>query len=126
MITSTSLPEKYLASFTDGVHQALADTTPEHGGRSGGFRPHDLLEAAVASCLCIVVRMAADKRGIPLAGVRASVALNRDAKDESVFEYSLELEGELTAEQRALLLRAATACPVKRTLSRRISFRALE
>ncbi|MBU1230039.1 MAG: OsmC family protein [Proteobacteria bacterium] len=95
-------------------------------GGPGGFRPHDLLEAAVASCLCIVVRMAADKRGIPLAGVRASVAVNRDAKDESVFEYSLELEGDLTAEQRTLLLRAATACPVKRTLSRRIAFRALE
>ncbi len=130
MITSTSLPEKFLTRFTDGAHEALADTTPEHGGQSGGFRPHALLEAALANCLCMTVRIAADKRGIPLAGVRASVVLSREGQtgetgetDESVFTYAIELDGDLSEAQRAALLRAAGGCPVKKTLSRKVVFR---
>lgn len=126
MITSTGLPEKYLARFTDGKREALTDTTPQHGGTGAGFKPMDLLEAAVASCITTVLRMAADKRGIPLTGIRASVGLNLESKEESVFTYSVELDGELTDEQRSTLLRAAEACPVKKALSRSIVFRAQE
>jgi putative redox protein len=126
VITSTSLPDKYLARFSDGTHEALTDTVPEHGGQSAGFRPHDLLEAALASCICTIVRIAADKRGIPLAGVRVSVALNRENTEESVFITSIELEGDLSPEQRDTLLRSASACPVKKTLSKRIVFQAAQ
>ena len=126
MITSTSLPEKYLTRFTDGAYEALADTTPEHGGRSGGFRPHALLEAALANCLCMVVRIAADKRGIPLGGVRVRVDLKREGTGEtgeSVFTYAIELDGDLSEAQRATLLRAAQGCPIKKTLSQKVVFR---
>jgi putative redox protein len=123
MITSTSLPEKYLARFTDGTHEALADTAPEYGGAFAGFKPVDLLEAALANCVTMVVRIAADKRSIPLAGVSVQVKLNRENKDESVFEYSIDLRGELTDEQRATLLRAASGCPVKKILSGAVSFK---
>ncbi len=123
MITSTSLAEKYLARFTDGTHEALADTAQEYGGAFAGFKPVDLLEAALANCVTMVVRIAADKRNIPLAGVTVQVKLNRENKDESVFEYSIVLQGELTDEQRATLLRAASGCPVKKILSGAVSFK---
>ncbi|MDP2847717.1 MAG: OsmC family protein [Humidesulfovibrio sp.] len=123
MITSTSQPDKYLARFTDGTHEAFADTTPEYGGAFAGFKPVDLLEAALANCITMVVRIAADKRGIPLAGVIVTAHLNRDNKDESVFEYTIDLQGELTDDQRAGLLRAASGCPVKKILSGAVSFK---
>ncbi|MBI5519559.1 MAG: OsmC family protein [Desulfovibrio sp.] len=123
MITSTSQPEKYLARFTDGAHEALADTTPEYGGKSAGFKPVDLLEAALANCVTMVVRIAADKRNIPLEGVEVQVTLNRENKDESVFEYKIDLRGQLTDDQKATLLRAASGCPVKKILGGAVSFK---
>ncbi|HWR04943.1 MAG TPA: OsmC family protein [Humidesulfovibrio sp.] len=123
MITSTSQPEKYLARFTDGTHEALADTAPEYGGAFAGFKPVDLLEAALANCITMVVRIAADKRNIPLTGISVRVGLNRENKDESVFEYAIDMQGDLTDEQRATLLRAASGCPVKKILSGAVSFK---
>lgn len=125
MITSTSLPEKYRARFTDGEHEALADTGQDHGGQFAGFRPHDLLSAALANCLGMTVRIAADARGIPLAGVTVRVQLNTDSAGGNVFEFDIELAGELTEEQRASLLRAAQGCPVKKLLGGPVSFRSL-
>ena len=123
MITSTSLDEKYLARFTDGSHEALADTLPEYGGKGGGFKPVDLLEAALANCITMVLRIAADKRGIPLTGVSVQVQLNRENKAESVFEYRIAMQGELTEDQRAILLRAAGGCPVKKILGGAVAFK---
>lgn len=123
MIISTSQSEKYLARFTDGTHEALSDTALEYGGAFAGFKPVDLLEAALANCITMVVRIAADKRNIPLAGISVRVGLNRENKDESVFEYAIDLQGELTGEQRAALLRAASGCPVKKILSGAVSFK---
>ena len=123
MITSTSLSEKYLARFTDGTHEAHTDTTPQYGGASAGFKPVELLEASLAACINTVLRIAADKRSIPLTGASVQVRLNRDNKDESVFEYAIDMQGELTEEQRATLLRAIAGCPVKKILSGAVSFK---
>jgi len=46
-----------------------------------------------------------------------SVSLDRTRPDEVVFQYEIELDGDLKAEQRDSLLRAAGACPVRRTFS---------
>jgi putative redox protein len=49
MIEATSKSIRYQTQLTSGAHSALSDTTRDKGGRESGFRPHDLLEAAVAS-----------------------------------------------------------------------------
>ncbi|MDR3641431.1 MAG: OsmC family protein [Humidesulfovibrio sp.] len=123
MITSTSLPEKYCARFTDGKHEALADAPVEMGGQFAGFKPVQMLEAALATCITIVLRIAADKREIPLEGAEAVVKLNQDNKDESVFEYRVELKGKLTDDQRTTLLRAVAGCPVKKIMGGAVSFK---
>jgi putative redox protein len=70
----------------------------------------------------MAVRMYADKHGIPLAGVTTRVKLDRSLPDETVFRYAVELGGDLTPEEEERLLLAARACPVRRTLSKRIRF----
>jgi putative redox protein len=121
MIRAKSQPTPYQTCFSDGEHEGISDTTADKGGQHSGFRPHDLLEAALATCVSMTVRMYAEHHGIPLRGVTANVSLDRGA-DEAVFRYDVELDGDLTTEQRARLLRAAAACPVRRTLSKRIRF----
>jgi uncharacterized OsmC-like protein len=40
-----------------------------------------------------------------------------------VFEYKVELKGNLTDEQRATLLRAVAGCPVKKIMGGAVSFK---
>ena len=123
MITSKSLTEKYLTSINDGKHETLTDAPEAMGGKSAGFKPVELLEAALSSCINIVLRVAADARAIPLTGVTVQVKLNQENKDESVFEYKIDMQGDLTDEQRAALLRAVAGCPVKKIMGGAVSFK---
>jgi putative redox protein len=122
MIYARSQLARYQTSFSDGEHEGVADTTADKGGEHAGFRPHDLLEAALAACVNMSVRMYADHHGIPLRGVTAKVSLDRTDPDEVVFRYDLEVDGELTEEQRDRLVQASHACPVRKTLSKKIRF----
>ena len=122
MICAKSQLARYQTRFSDGEHEGIADTTADKGGAHFGFRPHDLLEAALAACVNMSVRIYADHHGIPLRGVTAKVSLDRTDPDEVVFCYDLELDGELTEEQRDRLLQASRACPVRKKLSKRIRF----
>jgi putative redox protein len=122
MISAGCEAPRYRTRFSNGTHEAFADTTPDKGGGTAGFRPHELLEAALASCVSISVRMAAEKHAIPLDAVSTRVRLDRGAEG-AVFHTEIEIHGDsLTPEQRARLLDAAKACPVRRTLSGPIRF----
>ncbi|MFQ5342238.1 MAG: OsmC family protein [Anaerolineae bacterium] len=122
MVTCMSLETRYQSLVTNGKHEALSDTTEDKGGSHSGFRPHELLEAALASCLNIWLRMYADEHGIPLGEVFTRVSLDRTTPGEVVFEYDVELAGPLTDAQRHRLMQVAKTCPVHQTLSKRISF----
>ncbi len=122
MICSTSHEPRYQTRFSNGTNQGVADTSADKGGGSCGFRPHDLLEASLATCVNMAVRIYADRHDIPLRSVTAKVNLDRSQPDEVVFRYELELDGELTPEQKDKLLHAANVCPVRRTLAKKIRF----
>ncbi|MGO9175056.1 MAG: OsmC family protein [Desulfobaccales bacterium] len=123
MIVSVSTKTPYATIFTDGKREATCDTTSEHGGSGSGFSPHDLLEAAFACCLNITLRRYADQYQIPLSEAKVSVSLNRDDPEQTIFEYGVELQGDLTAAQRQKLMDLSALCAVKKTLSKHISFR---
>lgn len=123
MITSTSMPGKYQVKFTDGKHEALADAPVEMGGQADGFKPPLLMEAALGACINVVLRVAAEKRGIALDGVEVKVSMNQENKGETVFEYHVELKGNLSAEQRETIMHAVAGCPVKKILSGGLSFK---
>lgn len=120
--TADSHDIRYRARFTNGAHTAVSDTTEDKGGGGSGFRPHDLLEAALACCINMTLRMYADRHAIPLSGVTTRVTLNRTNSEEAIFEYEIELRGSLSQDQRDRLLEAAKKCPVRQTLSKRIGF----
>lgn len=126
MITTQSKESRYLVQFTNGTHQADADVLPIKGGQGAGFGPHELLEASVASCINMWIRMQADQLSIPVGSIGVTVTLKRDHPQEAVYEYTVKLEGALSEEQRATLLQAADNCPVRRTLLKRPSFQRRE
>lgn len=83
--------------------------------------PHDLLEAALATCMNMTVRMYADHHAIPVTGVVTTVKMER-AGDETVMKSEVEISGDLDEATRAKLLSVAQRCPVRLTLSKPIRF----
>lgn len=115
MIRATGSGESFRTEFTNGRQTAAADVPPEKGGRGEGFGPHELVEAALATCMVITARKAAKEFGFPLHGVR--VAARIDRSDGVALRYELEFDGPLTPEQTARLRAAVRDCPVARTLT---------
>src|ERR1700742_1186422 len=90
----------------------------EFGGNETGPNPYDLLSASLAACTAMTIRRHARHQDYPLQHVEVSVFYHRpDVGEPGVFERSISLEGPLTEEQTAQLLRGADMCPVGRTLS---------
>jgi putative redox protein len=123
MILTENEQIKYKTKFSNSITSAYSDTTIDKGGNNSGFRPHELLEAALASCLNIQIRMYAEHNGIDLTKINVTVALDRNKPEDAIFDYKIDLEGNFSEIEKIKMLRAAETCPVKKTLSRNISFR---
>jgi putative redox protein len=102
-----------------GQHSLLSDTPRAAGGDDLGPDPHELLDAALASCTALTLMLYARRKDWHLDGVEAEVS-----HDESDGVYrmrrDIRLVGKLAPEERARLLEIANKCPVHRTLSARI------
>ena len=123
MIISESKHEKYLTSFTNGMYSAYADTTKNKGGAEQGFRPHELLEAALACCMNMSLRMNAEKLSISLEEVKVHVSLNRDDPEHPTFEYGVSFGKSLTREDEQKLLTSLECSSVRSTLSKPLAFK---
>jgi putative redox protein len=118
MITATSAGPAYLTRFSDGLHEGLADTTPDKGGAGAGFRPHDLLASALACCINMTVRMYAERKQVVLDSVTTQVDLDRSDPESPVFRYTVDVQGTaVTEEFRKRIAHIVQACPVHKTLS---------
>jgi putative redox protein len=123
MIRATTEEERYLTKFTNGTGSGYADASAAQGGTGTSFRPHELLEAALATSVNVTLRMYAEKNGVPLDDVVTEVKLDSSSPDESILRYDIELLGRnLTEEQRSELLEVARGCSIRRTLSKPIRF----
>jgi len=113
----TSQAMRHMVQIDD--HQFAVDGSVEEGGNAGGPSPHDLYDAAVASCKALTVVWYARRKGIALTDVRVEV--ERDASQERHGTYRLNtilhLAGELSDAQRQDLLTVAGKCPVHKLMT---------
>jgi uncharacterized OsmC-like protein/predicted DsbA family dithiol-disulfide isomerase len=111
--------EGYRSTINAGPHRLTTDLPPDDGADEGPS-PYDLLSGALGACTAMTVRWYARRHGIPLRGVEVKLSQSR-TKDGHLFRRTLDLEGDLTDEQRASLLKAADHCPVAKTLQGQIA-----
>jgi putative redox protein len=119
MITASSRPERFATTFSDGIHTGLADAIAADGGAEAGFKPHALLEAALATCITITIRMYAERKAMNLPGLETRVKLDQSRPEAPILRFDIDFgQAVLSEEQRARLMRVAEACPVHKLLKR--------
>jgi putative redox protein len=118
MVKTKSEARRYRTIVTNGHVETTADTTKGGVGSLEGFRPHELLEAAVAACMGISARLKADELGLGSVEISTEVSLDRSAADRAVFWGRVTVRGAGSDAERAALEDAAFHCAVSQTLRR--------
>lgn len=119
-ISIKNLPQGYQSIISNGRHAIVGDEPITGKGTDLGFSPEDLILAALASCKVNTVRFIARKKGWEIRDVDAQLELavkrNADRSLVSTVQVFIKIEGDLTDEQRAELLREADNCYVHRMI----------
>jgi uncharacterized OsmC-like protein len=133
-VSVESASPDFLESISAGGHELQADEPLSAGGQNAAPNPYELLLAALGACKVITVRMYAKRKGWPLRHVQINLS---HAKVHAVdcadclsasslidqIDVEIKLEGELSTEQRRMLLAIAEKCPVHRTLTSQVRIR---
>ncbi|MCP2166017.1 OsmC family protein [Goodfellowiella coeruleoviolacea] len=120
MVEAEALATPWQVRFRAGGNESVADTHKAGVGGSAGMRPHELLEAALATCMTISARMALADLGVTDAEVGVRVHLERE-ESTTRFRYDLLLAPELEAHRAAIVARVECS-PVRSTLSKALVF----
>ena len=116
MVVANIGKETYKTELTIAGHEVIADEPEELGGTDQGPAPVEFLLISLASCTAITLRMYANRKNWPLENIRVEVDFEK-VDNKTIFKRELQVEGDLTEEQRTRLLQIANACPVHKTLT---------
>jgi putative redox protein len=122
---------------TVGRHHLLADEPVKAGGLDSGPSPYDFLLAGLGACTAMTLRLYAERKGLPLAGVAVALRIGKihaedcatcETKEGMIdrIERTITLAGTLDADMRQRLMEIADKCPVHRTLTSEIDIRTTE
>lgn len=105
----------------DGKHRLITDEPERVGGEGSGPAPHELLPAALASCIATTLVTYARTKSWELGEVSVAVEYDNRSTPRR-FEVSIELGGELSDEQLERLDKVARSCPLRRSIEAGFAF----
>lgn len=114
-----NLPEGYQSIITNGTHTIVGDEPVSSKGTDLGLSPSELVLSGLALCKVATVRYIARKNNWPIGEVKADLVQNVQRLPEGLrtqVKVQLQIEGELTPEQRAELLHQADHCYIHRQI----------
>ena len=106
----------------DGRHHLVTDEPTRLGGEGTAPAPHELLPAALASCVSTSLVMYARQKGWHLGEVAVDVDFDNTSTPR-ICRIDVDLGAALTDEQLLRLEKVARACPVRRSLEGGAQFR---
>ncbi|MFD2568533.1 bifunctional alpha/beta hydrolase/OsmC family protein [Pseudotenacibaculum haliotis] len=134
LIGHLNLIEDNFTTYLQTKHHALVADEPESvGGDNFGPSPYDLLNASVAACTVMTLKMYAQRKGWDLQEVfvyitnskKHSDDLGIDTENPGYLDHmskKLKFVGNLDAKQKQRLKEIASRCPVHRTLEKGVVF----
>jgi putative redox protein len=105
----------------DGRHHLVTDEPKRLGGDDLGPAPHELLPAALASCISTTLTAYARTKEWDLGQVTVDVVYDQKAVPRQ-FDVSIFVDGPLDDLQLARLRKVADACPLRRALETGFEF----
>jgi len=105
----------------DGRFHLVTDEPERLGGEDSAPSPHELLPAAIASCVSTTILMYARTKGWELGRVDVDVDYDPRATPRSC-DIAVRVEHPLTTEQRGRLEKVAATCPVRKALEGAVTF----
>lgn len=121
MITASMHPRPYQTVATNERHALIVDTLRADRGGQIGFKPLELLEAALATCTNLTVRIASEQLAIPVHDIVTTVETDTRIPGTTRFLMNITLGGDLSEAQHQQLLKSARLCPISKLLSSQIS-----
>ncbi len=115
-----NLPEGYQSIITNGTHSIVGDEPIKSKGTDLGLAPTELVLAGLAMCKVATVRFIARKKGWELKNVHAELSqeVNRGDKRNLLtsVKVAINIEGDISDDQKNELLTQADACYIHRML----------
>jgi putative redox protein len=105
----------------DGKHRLITDEPVEVGGEGSAPAPHELLPAALASCVSTTLVMYARRKDWELGEVRVDVSYDHRATPRRA-DVRISLAADLSTEQLEVLEKVAAACPVRSSIETEFEF----
>jgi len=114
--SARSVPGTSLQQVLIDGRFAITTDEPEHlGGYGVGPAPHELLPAALASCISTTLVTYARTKSWDIGQVSVDVVYDNKSTPRR-FDVAVELSGTLDDSQLARLRKIAAACPLRRAL----------
>ncbi len=105
----------------NGRHAIVTDEPLGLGGTDEGPAPHELLPAALASCIATMIALYAERHGWEVGDARVEVSYDPEPTPRRV-EIEVHLPDSLSAEQVRRLERVGNTCPLRRALEAGFEF----
>lgn len=116
-----NIPEGYQSIISNGRHSVLGDEPVKAKGTDLGFSPPEFVLAGISMCKVATVRNVARRNGWEIGNVDAEVSQKVIKKTDGTFKTTvssvISIEGDITEEQRATLIKEADNCYVTRLVT---------
>ena len=113
-----NIPEGYQSFISNGRHAVVGDEPVPAKGTDLGFSPPEFVLAGISMCKVATVRNVARRNGWEIGNVDAEVSQKVMKKPDGGFKTKISstitIEGDITEEQRTLLIKEADNCYITR------------
>lgn len=127
------LEDNFTTSIQTKNHTLIADEPQDIGGDDFGPSPYEYLNAALASCTVMTLKLYANRKNWDLHEVFVYISHSRKHSDDLNVEVDtpkyldhiskkLKFVGNLSTEQEERLMEIASRCPVHRTIENQVVF----
>lgn len=115
-----NIPTGYQSIISNGKHTIIGDEPIRSKGTDLGMSPTELLLAGISMCKVATIRNVARRNQIEIGQVDAElnqvVKRNHDGRFTTEVHSAIKIEGNITDEQRAMLIKEADNCYVTRVV----------